>query len=83
MMRLAERIGRHHAHHVLYEAAQRSATEGIAFATVIAEHPAMRDAAAGLDLPSLLNPATYLGEATACIDDVVATGRRRHATPDR
>ena len=76
MMRLAERIGRHHAHHVLYEAAQRSTTEGIAFATAIAEHPAMRDAAAGLDLPSLLNPTTYLGEAMACIDDVVAVDRR-------
>lgn len=84
MMRLAEHIGRHHAHHVLYEAAQRSAAERTAFATALAEHPAMRDAAAGLDLPSLLHPAAYLGEAGACVDDVVAASvQDRPASPRR
>lgn len=84
MMRLAEHIGRHHAHHVLYEAAQRSAAERTAFATALAEHPAMRDSAAGLDLPSLLDPAAYLGEAGACVDDVVAASvQDRPASPRR
>jgi hypothetical protein len=68
---------------VLYEAAQRSTTEGVAFATAIAEHPAMRDAAAGLDLASLLDPATYLGEARACVDDVVAGSDQAPASISR
>jgi adenylosuccinate lyase/3-carboxy-cis,cis-muconate cycloisomerase len=68
MMRLAERIGRHQAHHLLYEVAHRTVTEGIDFAAALAEHPVLD----GLDVASLLDPATYLGEARACVDEVVA-----------
>jgi adenylosuccinate lyase/3-carboxy-cis,cis-muconate cycloisomerase len=68
MMRLGERIGRHRAHHLLYEAAHRSVTDSVAFATALAEHPTLD----GLDVDLLLDPSTYLGEAPACVDDVVA-----------
>lgn len=68
MMRLAERIGRHRAHHLLYEVAQRSVTEDVAFATALAEHPSLE----GLDVGLLLDPTSYLGEAPACVDDVAA-----------
>lgn len=78
MMRLAERIGRHRAHHLLHEVAHRSVTENVAFATALAEHPALD----GLDVGLLLDPAAYLGEAPACVDDVVAACGQGPAATD-
>ena len=78
MMRLAERIGRHRAHHLLYEVAQRSVAENVAFATALAEHPTLD----GFDVGLLLDPATYLGEAPACVDDVAAACGQGPAVTD-
>lgn len=43
MMQLSDRLGRHKAHHMLYEAAQRSVMEGVPFTQAIADHPEMAD----------------------------------------
>jgi 3-carboxy-cis,cis-muconate cycloisomerase len=63
MMQLSDRIGRHHAHHLLYEAAQRSVMEGVAFTNAIAEHPQM----AGRDMVTL-NVSGYTGESGTLVD---------------
>ncbi|RTR15731.1 adenylosuccinate lyase family protein [Azospirillum griseum] len=66
MMRLSNAMGRHHAHHLLYDAAQRSVMEGVPFARAIREHAAMRDFK-DVDLP--LDPAGYLGDSAALAED--------------
>jgi 3-carboxy-cis,cis-muconate cycloisomerase len=63
MMQLSDRIGRHHAHHLLYEAAQRSVMEGMAFTQAIAEHPQM----AGRDMVTL-DVSGYTGESGTLVD---------------
>lgn len=63
MMQLSDRLGRHKAHHLLYEAAQRSVMEGVPFTQAIAEHPEM----AGLDMVTL-DTAGYTGVSGALIE---------------
>lgn len=63
MMQLSDRIGRHKAHHLLYEAAQRSVMEDVPFTTAIAEHPEM----SGQDMVTL-DVAGYTGESRALVD---------------
>ncbi len=63
MMQLSDRLGRHKAHHMLYEAAQRSVMEGVPFTKAIAEHPEM----ASYDMVTL-DTAGYTG----CSADLVA-----------
>ncbi len=72
MMRLSGMIGRHHAHHLLYDAAQRTVMEGTPFLVAIKEHEAMKAAdeiAAEIDL----DPTNYLGEASSLIDDLAGS----------
>lgn len=63
MMQLSDRIGRHKAHHMLYEAAQRSVMEGIPFTQAIAEHPEM----AGHGMVTL-DTAGYTGSSGTLVD---------------
>ncbi|MFL4991260.1 MAG: lyase family protein, partial [Microvirga sp.] len=61
MMRLSDRLGRHHAHHLLYDAAQRTVMEGTPFLAAIKEHEAMKaegELAADIDL----DPTKYLDD---------------------
>ncbi|MFK3968938.1 hypothetical protein ACI2KT_36010 [Ensifer adhaerens] len=63
MMQLSDRIGRHHAHHLLYEAAQRSVMEQVPFTQAIGEHPGMK----GREMV-ILDVAGYTGESTSLVD---------------
>jgi len=63
MMQLSNRLGRHKAHHMLYEAAQRSVMEGVPFTTAIAEHSEMQGQGA-----VTLDAAGYTGESGALVD---------------
>ena len=80
MMKLTRRMGRHEAHHLLYEVAQQAQTEGRPFRQVLAEHPAF-----GGELPDevlrALEPAAYLGESAAITDEVLA--RVAHGRDDQ
>jgi 3-carboxy-cis,cis-muconate cycloisomerase len=80
MMKLTRRMGRHEAHHLLYEVAQQAQTEGRPFRQVLAEHPAF-----GGELPDevlrALEPAAYLGESAAITDEVLA--RVAHGPDDQ
>ncbi|WIY53897.1 adenylosuccinate lyase family protein [Devosia sp. YIM 151766] len=69
MMQLADTLGRHHAHEVLYEAAMRTVEEGGSFSEAILQHEKVAAASETLDLDRLLAPAYYVGEAAACADE--------------
>lgn len=77
MMRLTESMGRHQAHHLLYEAAQGAITGGAPFLEVLREHLLVR----GRDLPAGLERAlaveNYVGESARLADEAVARARRR------
>ena len=78
MMRLTALMGRHEAHHLLYEAAQRSQSEGVALMQALREHPLLAQREIPEDLASALDPAAYVGESAALAVDTVArvTDRR-------
>lgn len=63
MMQLSDRLGRHKAHHMLYEAAQRSVMDGVPFTTAIAEHRDMDGASA-----VTLDAASYIGQSGTLVD---------------
>lgn len=69
MMALAHHIGRHHAHQVLYDVAQDTAEGGAGFRQRLRQHPLVQPLLERLDLDALLDPARYVGEAAACVDD--------------
>ncbi|MEI2300974.1 class-II fumarase/aspartase family protein [Ensifer sp. MJa1] len=67
MMQLSPRIGRHKAHHLLYDAAQKTTMEGIPFADTLS------DALKGVGLSDVtldLAPEAYLGEINDIIQDL-------------
>ncbi len=69
MMRLAPDIGRHKAHELLYDAAQRAVSERRAFRDVLGEH---FDGRLPADLAAALKPSGYVGESGALVDAVLA-----------
>ena len=71
MMALTRRMGRHQAHHLLYQAAQQAQTEGRPFRAVLAEQPAFGGTLPD-ELLQALAPDSYLGESAAITDEVLA-----------
>lgn len=69
MMQLSDQIGRHHAHHLLYEAAQRSVMENLPFTRAIADHPEMR----GRDMVTL-DVGGYTGASGTLVDLLAKQG---------
>lgn len=67
MMELGKHLGRGQAHHILHEATASAARTGRTFAEEVAEHPALQELPAGLDLGALLDPASYTGD----VDDII------------
>lgn len=71
MMRLTRLMGRHQAHQLLYEAAQRSRAEAVPFMMAISEHPLL----AGRELPPevarALDASAYVGESVAITIETV------------
>lgn len=71
MMQLSDQLGRHHAHHLLYEAAQRSLTEGIPFLQAIRDALITSGKSEVADKITL-DPASYLGEIEGLIGSLTA-----------
>jgi 3-carboxy-cis,cis-muconate cycloisomerase len=71
MMRLTRQMGRHEAHRLLYEAAQRTHADGTPFMESIQAVAG----AMGLQLPDdlhmALKPGGYLGESATIAQDIV------------
>ena len=78
MMRLTKLMGRHEAHQLLYEAAQRSQSDGVPFMTTIREHPLFAKHELPQDLAQALDASAYVGESVAITIETVerATGQR-------
>ena len=71
MMRLTQSMGRHEAHQLLYEAAQRAQSDGLPFLTCIAEHPLFAQHALPPDLAQSLVASNYVGESVVITVDTV------------
>lgn len=65
MMRLTAWMGRHEAHHLLYEATQRSVAEKIPFLEAIRQHPMLADRELPADFSQSLEPSAYVGASAA------------------
>jgi 3-carboxy-cis,cis-muconate cycloisomerase len=72
MMHLTESMGRHQAHHLLYEAAQCAITEGVPFLEVLREHLLARGQGLPAGLDQALAVERYTGESARLADEVVA-----------
>jgi adenylosuccinate lyase/3-carboxy-cis,cis-muconate cycloisomerase len=78
MMCLTRYMGRHQAHRLLYEAAQRSQSDGVPFAQAIREHALWATEAFPAEVLEALDPAAYVGESaalTAAFVDLASTPR--------
>jgi 3-carboxy-cis,cis-muconate cycloisomerase len=71
MMGLTKLMGRHEAHHLLYEAAQKSQSEHLPYLEAIREHPVFQTHPAPTELAKWLEPTTNLGESVSITEDVV------------
>lgn len=71
MMGLAHVMGRHEAHHLLYEAAQRAQSEHIPLLTALREHPVFQSQPLPSELSHWLDPAANVGESSSIVEDVV------------
>lgn len=76
MLRLAEILGRHTAHDVVYEAAMAAFEGRGRFRDLLLADPRVAQALAPVELDRLLAPEAYLGLAGIVVDRVVREARR-------
>ena len=72
MFELGAFTGKQTAHHIVYDASMRSAEEGVPFADALAADPRVTAHVDRATIESWLEPSSYVGEAGASIDRVVA-----------
>lgn len=72
MMLLSRDLGRHLAHRLLYDAAQRAQSENIPLLEALRQHPHFRVAAWPAGLADALDPAAYVGASVLLTDRVLA-----------
>ncbi len=82
MLRLAEWIPRHDAHEIVADAARRSSGTGGSFFDCLRQNKVVSRHISAEELRALLDPESYLGAATAIVDQVVGP-RKRGATRKR
>jgi len=63
MMQLAQLIGRHQAHQLLYEVTQRVHAEGVPFLPAVRQHPLLAGRGLPYDLEQALQAEAYVGES--------------------
>jgi adenylosuccinate lyase len=76
MRALADRIGKHAAHEVVYEAAMAGQQRGEDLRTALLADPRVTAHLAPADITALLDPAASLGSAPAFVDRVVSGAMR-------
>jgi 3-carboxy-cis,cis-muconate cycloisomerase len=77
MMRLAPSMGRHEAHQLLYDAAQRSQSEGLPYLAAIQQHPLFEKQQLPAGWANALTPEKYVGaSAELALETVERVGRR-------
>ena len=72
MMELTKVMGRHEAHQLLLEAAQRSHTEGCSFLESIMAQPSAAAYPSANGLAAALEPGTYIGDSVRLTDEAVS-----------
>lgn len=77
MMRLAQSMGRHEAHQLLYDAAQRSQSEGISYIAAIRQHPLLAAHPLPEGWSEALTPQNYIGASADLVADIVERARRQ------
>jgi len=80
MMGLTNLMGRHEAHHLLYEAAQKSQTEHRPYLAAIREHPMFQSHTAPAELADWLDPSRNVGESVSITEDVVSRIKLRSSS---
>lgn len=76
MMRLAQSTERHEAHQLLYEAAQRSQSEGIPYVAAIEQHPLLARHQMPEKWSEAFTPQNYIGASAELVADTVERARR-------
>jgi 3-carboxy-cis,cis-muconate cycloisomerase len=75
MMAAAPKVGRQHAHDVVYDACRRAIEGGGQLADILAEVPEVVDALGGVDaIRRHCDPVNYLGLSASMVDRVLAGG---------
>lgn len=77
MMSFTRYMGRHQAHRMLYEAAQRAQSEGLPFAQAIQEHPLWTASGLPAEVLKSLEPGGYVGESASLTEAIVELARSR------
>ena len=72
MMNLSQFMGRHHAHQVVYAAAQRAISEGLPFLDAIRDHPLLKRHGLSAEFEKTSATASYVGESARLVDQVLA-----------
>ena len=72
MMQLGKTLGRHEAHQLLYQAAQRAQSEGLPFIKALREHPHFAGSDLPADLVRTLDAEAYVGASAAITSETVA-----------
>lgn len=72
MMSLTQFMGRHHAHQLVYAAAQRSISEGLPFLDAIREHPLLKSHGLPAGFEQTLAIDRYVGESSGLVNQVLA-----------
>jgi adenylosuccinate lyase/3-carboxy-cis,cis-muconate cycloisomerase len=75
MMRLAQSMGRHEAHQLLYDAAQRSQSEGIPYIAAIQQHPLLARHELPENWSEALTPQNYIGASAELVDIAIERAR--------
>ncbi len=75
MMRLTALVGRHQAHHLLYDAAQRTLTEGVPFISAIKAHPILAAHELPEGLAQSLEASAYIGQSSTVALDTAKRAR--------
>lgn len=80
MMRVAEDLGRQHAHELLHEIAMHAVEEGESFVDLLVSDPRITSIIDEPAIRRLLDPAGYLGLAAASIDEVLSLASSSRAS---
>lgn len=74
MRALTDRLGKHRAHELVYDAAMRGRAEGVSLREALGADPAIAAELTAGDLDALLDPVTAARPAIALVDRVLADG---------
>jgi adenylosuccinate lyase len=81
MRALADRVGKHTAHELVYAAAAAGAARGTDLRSALLAEERIAELLRDTDLDRLLDPTGAVGAAPAFVDRVLAAARRRDAAP--